>query len=178
MWVTYIDKHNQPFDLNKIEEGSLISPRTKGKPDGGLWTSPVFSHASWYDWCASEQPDWIDDYVTLLNVEGCYYNLDPTQSLRSQVGSLDGIDGVIYTHPNGRQSNPTWWDLHPDFYCWDADTVWLKNGSVISDGIVLPTMLFSELVEANRMLYPRFVVSNPLHVNLRDILCKLLPNTL
>lgn len=44
-----------------------------GKPGGGLWTSTFETHAEtgWFNWCVSEQPNWLHRFGYLLEPVEC-----------------------------------------------------------------------------------------------------------
>lgn len=152
MWVVFLPGRKAfketPFNLDLIEEGSLVDRMTAltreplWKPKGGLWTCPLITPHSWFDWCNDEEPEWIGKEAILLQVEGVIKCLDPRKTWYDQQLKLDDFDMLAFKLPTHLWHSGGWMG----WATWDCDTIWLKNRNVIKRGKVIPIELFEYLM--------------------------------
>ncbi len=83
--------HHGANGFDETKWNDIRNENYRNKPVGGLWTSPVDSKMSWFDWC--EEADFSTGDNSLS------FEIDISGSKILQIDSIDDFDEYkIYTH--------------------------------------------------------------------------------
>ncbi len=141
------------FEFNLNELKPIRNRRFCGKPDGGLWGSPVDSNWGWKDWCESEDfykhsglekgftwtlsdsariliLDSMESYQNLQwNYKILYSDMVSIEVLNFERVSRD-YDAILLTESGLDELRG---DLHLGFFTWDCESILVLNPECIEN---------------------------------------------
>lgn len=142
--------HHGATKFNKELFNDIKTNRTN-KPSGGLWTSPIDSNRSWYDWCERSDFSTGDNSLSFeLEVGGKILEINSVNDFEDKYlvktfmdhGLIDTIhidfeliakdyDCIYVTEKAIDETFGKYFELN--LYGWDCETVLILNKDCIND---------------------------------------------